>query len=69
MSTITDDELVSLPAQRPQALVMFKDRHLDYGSTTLMDKLCHQHERRWMARTWIAMARRQESLIAVTKKV
>lgn len=67
MATITDAELASLPPQRPQAVVMFRDRHRDYGTaTTLAEKIGDDISRRWMARTWVCLARRQETLIGAT---
>ena len=62
MATITDTELVSLPPQRPQALVMFNDRHNNYTARCPASAIGDLITKRWLARTWIALTRRQEQL-------
>ncbi len=62
MATITDAELAALPPQRPQAIIMFKDRHNNHTACCPASAIGDLITKRWMARTWIAMARRQERL-------
>ncbi len=67
MAAITDAELITLPAQRPMALSMFRDRHRP--STSMGDPLSKMGDetmRRVLPRVWIALARRQEKL---TRKI
>jgi hypothetical protein len=57
---MSDEDLSNLPAQRPYALVMFRQRHKEDSSTTLAEQLGNQIERRWLARVWLDRARLQE---------
>lgn len=62
MSTIADADLVALPPQRPQALVLFKDRHDNSTACCPASAIGDLITRRWLARAFIARARRQEQL-------
>jgi len=63
MARIIDSELVSIPLQRSYALTLFKNRWRKSIAPDLCGKIADEILNRWMARTWIRMARRQEILL------